>query len=309
GWPALFRGAPEAPPAAVVAGTMVLIVNTLGIVSGAAILVMSIVSALVPGFALDALLAKNLTFVFGHVFINATIYMSVVAVYEILPRYTRRPWKVSRPFLAAWTAATVMVVAVYPHHLLMDFAMPRWMLVTGQVLSYASGVPVLFVTAFGALTLVHRSGIRWDTASRLLFLSLFGWAAGVVPAVVDGTIAVNRVLHNTQWVPGHFHFYLLLGLVPMVFGFMAFLAARGGRAADSAFDRAVFWAFVGGSLGVIATFLAAGQRGVPRRWAVHLEPWRAFDLLGWLSGAVVALCIAFLMARFAAAAWSARRDA
>ena len=39
---------------------------------------------------------------FGHVFINATIYMSVMAVYELLPLYAKRPWKISRPFLAAW---------------------------------------------------------------------------------------------------------------------------------------------------------------------------------------------------------------
>jgi hypothetical protein len=30
------------------------------------------------------------------------------------------------------------------------------------------------------------------------------------PGVAEGTIAVNSVMHNTQWVPGHFHtFYCL----------------------------------------------------------------------------------------------------
>ena len=37
------------------------------------------------------------------------------------------------------------------------------------------------------------------------------------------------VMHNTQWVPGHFHIYLLLGEVAMSFGFMAWLV-RGARA-------------------------------------------------------------------------------
>src|SRR3546814_12987735 len=51
--------------------------------------------------------------------------------------------------------------------------------------------------------------------SMLAVLALFGWAAGIVPAIIDGTISVNRVMHNTQCVPGPFHFYLLPGVLPM----------------------------------------------------------------------------------------------
>jgi cytochrome c oxidase subunit 1 len=309
GWPLLLGRSQDAPPAAVVAGTMVLIVNTLGLASGATILGMSIASALVPEIAIDALLAKNLIFFFGHVFINAAIYMTVIAVYEILPVYTGRPWKVSRVFVAAWTAAALMVVSVYPHHLLMDFAMPRWALVMGQVVSYASGVPVLLVTGFGALALVHRSGIRWDAASRLLFLAVFGWSAGVIPAVIDGTIAVNRVMHNTLWVPGHFHFYLLLGLVPMVFGFMHFAVRGGEDGSDGPIDRAAFWAFAGGGLVLILSFLAGGASGVPRRFAAHLEPWRGLDAIGAAAGAVVVAAVCVFVARFLAGLRRAGGDA
>ena len=71
---------------------MVIIVNSLGILGGAVVLVMSLVNAYVPDVVLDALLMKNLIYFFGHVFINATIYMAVIGVYELLPRYTGRPW-------------------------------------------------------------------------------------------------------------------------------------------------------------------------------------------------------------------------
>ena len=100
--------------------------------------------------------------------INATIYMAVIGVYEILPAYTGRPWTISRPFLASWAAVTLIVMAVYPHHLLMDYAMPKWAAVTGQVLSYLSGIPILLVTAYGALVNIHRSGLKWDLPLRLL---------------------------------------------------------------------------------------------------------------------------------------------
>lgn len=278
GWPQLFGSASldDGPPPTVVASTMVLIVNVLGLVSGASILAISLVNILVPEFEINALLAKNMIFFFGHVFINATIYMSVIAIYEIIPRYTNRPWKASKPFLAAWTASTLLVVIVYPHHLLMDFAMPTWMLIMGQVISYVSGIPVLVVTAFGILAYVYRSGIKWDIASSLLFLAAFGWAAGAIPAIVDGTIVANLVLHNTQWVPGHFHTYLLLGVVPMAIGFAYHLAGNPGNG----FDKLGFAAFVLGGLGFVVTFLYAGKESVPRRFAEHLPEWMGIDTMG-----------------------------
>ncbi len=271
GWPQLFgTDDGNAPPPAVVASTMVTIVQICALVVGASILVMMLVNLYLPSFHIDALAAKGMIYFFGHTFINATIYASIIVVYELLPRYTHRPWKSSRVFLAAWTAAIFMVLFIFPHHLLMDFAYPTWMLIIGQVLGYTSAIPVILVTAFGGLMLVYRSGIRWDLTSRLLVLSLFGWSAGIIPAFIDGTIPVNAVMHNTLWVPGHFHFYLLLGVVAMLFAFMAYLAKSGPDAPDGVTERVAFWAFVAGGVGLPVAFLYEGQHSVPRRYAEHV---------------------------------------
>ena len=296
GWPQLFgKSDEEPPPAAVVAASMVLTVNIAGILAGAVVLVLILVNLFVPSFAVDPLLTKNLTYFFGHVFINATIYQAVVAVYEILPEYTRRPWKVNRVFLAAWTASTVMVMAVYPHHLLMDFVMPTWVLVMGQLFSYLGGFPILVVTGWGALTIVHRSGIQWNMASRLLFLSLFGWCVGVVPAVIDGTIAVNRVMHNTMWVPGHFHMYLIVGLVAMLFGFMYYLSNQTDR---NGIDRIAFWLYLVAGVGFSFGFLTSGMHSIPRRWAVHFPEWVSFSQTSSLFAAIVAVAASIFALRF-----------
>ncbi len=297
GWPQLFGNSDETPPpAAVVAATMVLLVNITGIVAGAVVLVLILVNLFMPEFEVDALLTKNLIYFFGHVFINATIYQAVIAVYEILPEYTKRPWKVNKVFLGAWTASTIMVMAVYPHHLLMDFVMPTWALVLGQIMSYTGGFPILVVTAFGALTIVHRSGIQWDMPSGLLFLSMFGWAVGVVPAVIDGTIAVNNVMHNTMWVPGHFHMYLIVGLVAMLFGFKYYITGQDGK--PGMFDKLAFWIYSLGGVGLSVTFLISGYFSVPRRWAQHMPEWVGLSQPAALMGAAVALGAAIFAIRF-----------
>ena len=299
GWPQAFGASTtDAPPPAVVVSTVVTIINIPAIAVGAVILTMSLVNSYAPTFHVNALLAKNLIFFFGHVFINSTIYMAVIGVYEILPTFTGRPWKATRPFLLAWNATMLMVLAVYPHHLFMDYANPRWASMLGQLLSYTSSLPVLAVTAVGTLANVHRSGMKWNVATSLLFASVMGWSVGVVPAVIDGTIAINRVMHNTLWVPGHFHMYLLLGVVSMLFGFMYYLGAPAAAAADTALDRAGFWMYVVGSIVFAATFLASGALSIPRRYAVHMNEWMGYDRLATLVALVVVVGAVVFVTKF-----------
>ncbi|MCC7326063.1 MAG: cbb3-type cytochrome c oxidase subunit I [Burkholderiales bacterium] len=280
----------QSHPKAVVASTMVIIANSLGILAGAVVLVMSLVNAYFPEMALNALLAKNLIYWFGHMVINATIYMGVIAVYELLARYSGRPYPVTRPFLWSWAVSTLFVIIVFPHHLLMDYAQPRWMSVMGQVVSFGAGFPVFLVTAYGALTNIYRSNMRWKLPSRLMILGLFGWAVGIVPAIIDGTISVNQVMHNTQWVPGHFHFYLLIGALPMVLALLFHvIGARARSSIEMATDKLSLAIYALGAVAFSLAFLDAGRQSVPRRFAIHMPEWIPNDQVGAIASMLVIL--------------------
>lgn len=284
----------DGPPPAVAASTMALIANTVGIVFGAAVLVMSIVNLYVPSFTFDFLVAKNMIYFFGHVFVNVTIYMAAIGVYEILPVYTHRAWKTNRAFYMGWVASTVLVLTVYTHHLLMDFANPTWAHAAGQILSWTSGLPVFLVTMFGALTNVYRSGIKWNAPAGLAFLGVAGWALGVVPAIIDSTIQVNSVMHNTLWVPGHFHTYILLGMVAMFLSFMTYI----GAVKTDMLASISFWLYaIGGSVFVLA-FLSGGAASVPRRYAAHLPEWLTHDRVGSIGASLLILGTLIFVLRF-----------
>lgn len=307
----LFGGTiDQSHPKAVVASTMVIIANSLGILAGAVVLVMSLINAYFPAVVLNALVAKNLIYWFGHMFINATIYMGVIAVYELLPRYTGRPYAVSRVFLWAWALSCVFVIIVFPHHLLMDYAQPRWLSVIGQVVSWGAGFPVFLVTAYGVLTNIYRSGLRWKMPSRLMVLAVFGWAAGIVPAILDGTIVVNTLMHNTQWVPGHFHFYLLLGVLPMALAAMYHVI--GSRApslvSDTASDKLSLPLYIIGGLVFALAFLAAGKASVARRFATHLPEWVPYDLAGSIGAILIILGMLLFSIRIIAGLLKAPAD-
>lgn len=303
GWPIIFgKQMKEELPPCVVASTMVTIVNTAALVTGASILVMSIINLFNPSFTIDPLLAKNLIYAFGHIFANSIIYMGVIAVYEVFPKYTGRPWKTYGTFLIAWNASTLFTMIIYPHHLLMDFAMPKWMLILGQVLSYANGLPVLVVTAFGALQIIFRSGIKWDMASTLFFTAMFGWVIGVVPAIIDATVAINHVMHNTKWVPGHFHMYMGIGACAMIWGFMYYLLKVEGIKLASISDKLSFWLYLVSFIGLTFSFLYSGKVSAPRRWSQHFPEWVPADQLGAIAAMVIVFATSVFIIRFAASA-------
>lgn len=285
-------------PKAVVASTMVIIANTLGILAGAVVLVMSLINAYFPDIALNALLAKNLIYWFGHMYINATIYMGVIVIYELLARYSGRPYPISRPFLWSWAASTLFVIVVFPHHLLMDYAQPRWLAIMGQLVSFGAGFPVFLVTAYGVLANIYRSGMRWSMPSRLMVLAVFGWAAGIVPAIIDGTISVNMVMHNTQWVPGHFHFYLLVGVLPMILALLYHvIGSRAPSTGEILADRLGLASFALGAMAFALFFLHGGYDSVPRRFAVHLPEWVANDQGGAVAAIFVILGMLWFVGR------------
>ncbi|MCG8490524.1 MAG: cbb3-type cytochrome c oxidase subunit I [Sneathiellales bacterium] len=297
GWRYIVNGDLEkAPPPTVIAAASVIIFNSTGIIFGAIVLVASIVNLLLPEFAVDALLAKNAIYFFGHVFVNATIYMAVTAVYEIIPEYTGKPWKTSRLFAIGWALVVVFVQLVYFHHVLQDLVMPAWMLALGQIMSYASGIPLIGITTFSLCVYIKGSGMKWDLTSKLLVLSVAGWTIGSIPAVIDGMIAVNKVMHNTLWVPGHFHTYLLLGEVAMAFGFSVWLVrGKAKKTANNLLERLTFNIYALGGFGFILVFLWSGASSIPRRWAVHLEEWHFHSQIGTVFAVGVVLATAVLV--------------
>jgi cytochrome c oxidase subunit I len=258
---------PEVPPLIVIAT-----VSLIGVLAGlvAAVVVLALVAAerFTTGFTNDALLIKNLTFYFGHMLVNITMYFGVAMVYEIMPEYTGRPWKTNTLVAAAWNLVLFLVMFAYLHHLYMDFAQPEWLQVTGQLASYLISVPAAVVTIFSTLALVYGAPVRWKLPSLMLYLGVMGWAIGGVAAVIDSTVAVNSRFHNTLWVPAHFHTYYVMGVVLMILGTVFHLTTSLSNIAENMrLTRAITTTVAIGGYGFLLMFYLAGVAGVPRRYA------------------------------------------
>lgn len=269
GWPYLRGQDPGVPPFIIIT-TVSLISVLAGLAAAVVILVLVALEKLGGGTPNDALLMKNLTFYFGHMLVNITLYLGVAMVYEVLPAYAGRPWKSNKLVAIAWNTVLLLVMFAYLHHLYMDFVQPRWLQALGQISSYLISVPAAVVTIFSTLALVHGSRMRWRLASLMLYLGVLGWTVGGVAAVIDSTVAVNARFHNTLWVPAHFHTYFLMGVVLMILGTFFHLVEEASGIPESPTRTKAIVGLVGvGGYGFLLMFYVAGALAVPRRFAVY----------------------------------------
>ena len=242
----------------------------------------------------NALFAKNFVYLFGHTLANLSIYMTAGLVFATLPVYTRRPWRTTWLIALAWNIIIIYLMMNWSHHLYADFAQPFALQILAGLGSYADALPSFIVTIVGAMALMYGSGLRWTVTTVLMALGLWGWVIGGFGAVLDSTIPVNQVMHNTMWVPAHFHTYFVLGAVAFAWAYLAHLVTVLSGERDMRASRIAAWVYGLGGAGFILMFFAEGANSVPRRYPVHLPEWQVYARIAVPFVVLIALSLAWL---------------
>jgi cytochrome c oxidase subunit 1 len=278
------------PPPQMYAAAVTAIDGIIGSTFGLAVGIGLLVHWIDPSVAIDPLWAKNLVYQFGHTFANLTMYMAVAGVYVGLPLCTKREYHTSVPLTVAWWGTLLFVLIAYFHHLYMDFAQAETVQFIGEIASYLAAIPVVVVTVYSGAMLVHRSGMRWSLGSMFLYAGMIGWVVGGTGAVLDATIPVNLDLHNTLWVPAHFHTYLLQGVLLFTLGW-AFvnLEQRSGMLSSLLTRWLVGIGIFGGAALFLISFYIPGASGVPRRYAIEPGVGPQYAAIATI-GAIILLC-------------------
>lgn len=248
---------------------------------------------------IDPLWAKNLTYSWAHTLANLIIYMLAAAIYVSMPYATRRPYHTSAVLVIGWWTSTVLTMTNYFHHLYMDFAQPGILSYAGELSSYMSAIPVTAVTVFSAFILVWRSGMRWTLGAIFLYTGLIGWVVGGIGAEIDASVPFNVHLHNTLWVPAHFHTYLLGGCLLFVLGWVFLLLESRSARRTSGFMRWSIGILVyGGMIAFLLGFYFAGAFGVPRRYAIEPDPGALLAKIATAGASI--MIVGFILALFEA---------
>ncbi|HQV65419.1 MAG TPA: cbb3-type cytochrome c oxidase subunit I [Saprospiraceae bacterium] len=259
----------ETPPFILI--TMVTLVGVIACMLAAVLLLVLLFAEYFSNgsFVNDALLLKNLTYFFGHTIANEMLYLGLAVIYELFAEVSGRPkWKTTWYVAVAWNLSLVFILTAFFHHLYMDFVQPEGLQIVGQLASYLASLPAAGVTVFSILVAVYRTKINWSLTNLLFFIGVAGWVIGGLGAVIDATISNNFVLHNTLWVPAHFHTYNAMGNVLFSLGFFHWFAHKfdvGFYIDKNAMLKLTLILF--GGIGFLLAFYIGGADSIPRRYS------------------------------------------
>ncbi|HNP08505.1 MAG TPA: cbb3-type cytochrome c oxidase subunit I [Cyclobacteriaceae bacterium] len=223
-------------------------------------------------FVNDALLMKNLTYFFGHTIANEMLYLGLAVIYELFSEVSGTPkWKTTWYVAVAWNCTLIFILTAFFHHLYMDFVQPEGFQIIGQLASYLASLPAAGVTVFSVLIAVYRTKIKWSLTNLLFFIGVAGWVIGGLGAVIDATISNNVVLHNTLWVPAHFHTYNAMGNVLFSIAFFYWFSTQftENNIKSEKLTMATLTILLIGGIGFLLAFYVGGADSVPRRYSTY----------------------------------------
>jgi cytochrome c oxidase subunit 1 len=260
------------------------IIAVFTIASGAIILIPTFLWSvgLIP--QIDSLMYKTIFWAFGHSSqqINVAAHVSVwYAIAAIVFGAKPMSEKVSR---TAFFLYILFLQLASAHHLLADPGLTSYWKIFNT--SYAMYLAVLAsmvhgLTVPGAIEVAQRkkgytNGLfEWlrkapwgNPVFSGMFISLIGFGfLGGISGVIMGVEQINLIVHNTIYVPGHFHATVVVGTTLAFMSLTYFLIPVLFRR-EVAFPGLAKWQpylFGGGMSGVAVFLMGAGTLGVPRR--------------------------------------------
>lgn len=274
GWPILFSrwwafpNTPYVPPI-VIGSTIASFIGILALIAGNALVGTYVIKLIDPTLLLDPLIAKNLLFFWMHNITNVTLFLSVNVIFGVLPILAKRPMKTIWMVPLGWHLTFLFSVPAFGHHILMDVPIPLAIKASifAQVITYFGMLPAYVITIFSTCMIMYKVGIKLRPAFIFLLIGILGWGIGCFGGLIDATISANFYLHNTLWVPGHFHTYYIFGVLFIVAGFIYSMAEHTDNSVVLRGTVAYSLLLIG-AIGLISMFYVSGLAGVPRRFAI-----------------------------------------
>ena len=216
------------------------------------------------------ILWQHLFWFFGHPEVYIAILPGMGATSHILATFARKPVFGYRAMVFAIFAIGLLGFFVWGHHMFIS-GMSPYSAMTFSILTLSIGVPSA-VKTFNWLGTLWGGRIRFTTAMLFAigFVSLF--VAGGITGLVLGQTSLDLPMHDTYFVPAHFH--LVMG-VASIFGMFAatyfWFPKMFGRFMNEKLGKIHFWITFIGVYCIFVPMHTMGIVGMPRRFAQFTE--------------------------------------
>lgn len=254
----------------------------------------------------DPLLSRSLFWYFGHPLVYFWLLPAYVSWYGMLPKQTDGKM-FSDPLarLVFWLFL-VLSVPVGFHHQYADPGIPQaWKFLHG-IFTYGVAFPSL-VTAFtvvasleiGARVRGGKGYLAWitklnwgDSSYTAQNLAMILFAFGGISGLVNASYNVNLTVHNTSWVPAHFHLTVGSATTLTFFGICYWLVPKltGKNLFTNGLALAQAWTWFFGMLLFSNAYHSLGLNySVPRRSMLGEAPYASPAWDPWLIESLIGI--------------------
>ncbi|HEX6829303.1 MAG TPA: cbb3-type cytochrome c oxidase subunit I [Burkholderiales bacterium] len=278
-------------------GLTACIIAIFTIATGAIILIPTMLWSMGLIDHIDSLMYRTVWWAFGHSSQQINVSAHVAVWYAIAAIvFGARPMneKVSR---TAFLLYIMFLQLASAHHLLADPGLTsNWKIFNTSYAMYLAVLASMVhgLTVPGAIEVAQREKgfnkglFEWlrkapwgNPVFSGMFISLVGFGfLGGISGVVLGTEQLNLIMHNTFYVPGHFHATVVVGTTLAFMALTYFLIPTLFRR-ELAFPKLAQWQpyLFGLGMSAFSVFMmGAGTLGVPRR---HWDMTMAGNLMPW----------------------------
>ena len=265
---------------------------------------------------IDAGLARTLFSVTLHAIVYFWLMPAYIAFYTLVPQVAGGRLYSDTMGRLTFIMFLVFSIPVGMHHLLVDPEHGSGFKYVQSFLTFLVSLPTL-LTVFSISASLEIAGrarggrgllgwiraLPWDEPMVLAVgLSLLMLAPGGFGGLINMSYAMNAMIHNTSWVPAHFHLIFGGTVVIMYFAIAYEMWPRitGRPLRSKRLARWQLWSWFCGMLTTTIPWHIAGLMGQPRRVATFdysdplIAPTAPLTIVSVLGG-VILLCSAILL--------------
>ena len=250
---------------------------------------------------IDPLLSRTLFWFTGHAIVYAWLLPAYISWYVLVPR--QAGGKVVSDSLTRFAFILFLILSIPTgfHHQYTDPGISQMMKGLHGVLTFGVFFPSL-ATAFSVMAALEMGGrahggkgllgwipkLPWgDPSLTAQLLAMITFVFGGITGLINASLAMNKVIHNTTWVPGHFHMTVgsavALTLVGVAYWLIPYLTGRGLWNRPMALASS--WIYTIGVLIFARGMVSAGLEGMPRRFYRAAD--NAYDSAAWDFGGML----------------------
>jgi cytochrome c oxidase subunit 1 len=250
----------------------------------------------------DPLLGRTLFWYTGHPIVYFWLLPAYVSWYAMVPRHAGGELFSDSLTRVVFILFLLLSIPTGFHHQYADPGIGTGMKAVHATLTFGVFFPSL-VTAFSIMYALEIGGRRrggkglvnwfvkldWKNPALVAqILAMLTFTLGGITGLINASYNLNQVVHNTAWIPGHFHMTVgsavTLSFMGIAYWLVPYLTRR--ELVGRGLARAQAWIYALGVLIMARGLISGGLTGMPRRTLIMEAPYDepAWQLAGMLTG-------------------------